>query len=60
MIKEAEERVRFLTPEQVDKLLADLLGHKRSMFGICVGYGLRQADVAKLRWESIDRERSVA
>lgn len=57
---EAKRRVRWLTPEQVSSLLRELPVHQRDVVLFALATGLRQSNVAKLRWDQVDLERRTA
>jgi integrase len=56
LFKEAEGRVRFISPEQVQALLAELPAHQRDMVMFALHTGLRQANVVGLEWSQINLE----
>jgi integrase len=56
LFKEAEGRIRFITPEQVQALLRELPAHQRDMVLFTLQTGLRQANVLKLEWSQINLE----
>lgn len=57
---EPKRRVRWITPEQAQRLLAELPEHQRDMALFALATGLRQANVVKLEWPQVDLERGVA
>jgi len=57
---EPKRRIRWITPEQAQKLLALLPEHQRDMATFALATGLRQANVLKLEWSQVDLERRVA
>jgi len=59
LYKEAKRRVRWLTPEQVQTLLAELPPHQQDMMLFALSTGLRQANVLKLEWSQVDLVRKV-
>jgi integrase len=59
LYKEAKRRVRWLTPEQVQRLLAELPPHQQDMMLFALSTGLRQANVLKLEWSQVDMVRKV-
>jgi integrase len=56
LFKEAEGRIRFITPEQVQVLLRELPAHQKDMVLFALQTGLRQANVVKLEWSQINLE----
>jgi integrase len=60
LFREAKRRIRWITPEQAQTLLAQLPQHQRDVVLFALATGLRQANVIKLEWSQIDLERSVA
>lgn len=56
LFKEAEGRIRFITPEQVQALLRELPAHQKDMVLFALQTGLRQANVVKLEWSQINLE----
>lgn len=57
LLPEPKRRVRFLTRAEADKLLAQLPEHLAEMARFSLATGLRQANVAGLRWDQVDLER---
>jgi integrase len=58
LFKEAEGRVRFITPEQVQALLRELPAHQQDMVVFALQTGLRQANVFKLEWPQVNLEQA--
>ena len=52
-------RVRFLTHEQAELLLANLPVHQREVVLFALATGLRQGNVLKLTWDQVDLERRI-
>ncbi len=50
MLKEPIRRVRFLTREETDRMLANLPEHLADMAAFTLATGLRAANVTGLRW----------
>lgn len=48
LYKEAKRRVRWLTPEQVQRLLKELPPHQQDMMVFALSTGLRQSNVVNL------------
>jgi integrase len=59
-LDEGNKRVRFLTHEEARRLLKHLPKHLRPIVEFSLATGLRQANVAHLRWEQVDLRRKVA
>ena len=59
LLPERNERLRFLTPTEVHRLLAVLEEPYRSMAQLAVSTGLRQGNVLKLTWEQVDFQNRV-
>ena len=57
---EPKRRVRWLTPEQARKLLAELPEHLGDMVRFSLATGLRQRNVAGLEWSQVDVQRRAA
>jgi integrase len=60
LFRESKRRIRWITPEQVRTLLAELPGHQRDLVLFALATGLRQANVLKLEWSQVDLARGVA
>lgn len=58
MRKENNARIRWLTREEANKLLNELPTHLNQLVRFSLATGLRQQNVLKLKWESIDLFRS--
>lgn len=56
LFKEAEGRIRFITPEQVQVLLQELPAHQKDMVLFALQTGLRQSNVLKLEWLEVNLE----
>jgi integrase len=57
---EPKRRVRWITPEQVHTLLAELPLHLVDMVRFSLATGLRQKNVTHLEWSQVDLSRGVA
>lgn len=57
---EPKQRIRWLTREQAERLLAELPPHLAAMARFSLATGLRQSNVTGLRWDQIDLARAVA
>jgi integrase len=60
MYKELKRRVRWITPDQVRKLLDELPYHQQEVTVFALATGLRQANVLQLTWQQVDLARSTA
>ena len=60
LFKEPEGRERSLTPEQANRLLAELPPHLRDMALFTLHTGLRQSNVLQLEWSCVDLARCHA
>lgn len=60
LYQESKRRIRWITPEQVTALLAQLPAHQRDLVLFALATGLRQANVLKLTWQQVDLVRQTA
>lgn len=60
MLKEAKRRIRWLTCEEADRLIAELPEHLAEMVRFTLATGLRRRNVTGLEWSQIDLSRRVA
>jgi integrase len=60
LFREAEGRVRSVTPQEFDKLHQQLPAHLADMALFAVATGLRQANVTGLEWRYVDLDRKHA
>jgi integrase len=60
MLKEPTRRVRFLTREDAQRLLAALPEHLAAMAAFSLATGLRRANVTGLQWTQVDLVRRLA
>lgn len=58
MRKEANERIRWLTPIEANRLLAELPEHLKNMAGFTLATGLRASNVTGLCWQDVNLERA--
>ena len=57
---EAKRRVRWLSKEEVTRLLNALPPHQKQLARFALATGLRQANVLRLRWSEVDLARTTA
>jgi integrase len=60
MLKEPTRRIRFLTRQEAQRLLAALPEHLADMAAFTLATGLRRANVTGLQWSQVDLERGIA
>ena len=60
LLPEPKRRVRWLTREEADRLLAELPEHLEAMARFSLATGLRQRNVADLEWSQVDLGRRSA
>lgn len=60
LYKEAKRRVRWITPEQANRLLSELPPHQCDITLFALATGLRQSNVVKLTWSQVDLQRKTA
>ena len=60
LLPEPKRRVRWLTREEADRLLAELPEHLAAMARFSLATGLRQRNVADLEWSQVDLGRRSA
>jgi integrase len=58
--KTGDVRVRYLTHEQAEALLANLPEHQRDVVLFALSTGLRQGNVLHLTWDRVDLHRRIA
>jgi len=54
LYKESARRIRWLTRDQAERLLAELPPHLAAMARFSLATGLRQSNVSYLRWDQVD------
>lgn len=54
LYKEAQRRVRWITPELAQLLILELPEHQKDITLFALSTGLRQANVIQLEWEQVD------
>lgn len=60
MLPEPQRRVRFITREQAELLIAELPAHLAAMVRFSLETGLRRANVTGLEWSQVDLPRRTA
>jgi integrase len=60
MLKEPGRRIRYLTHQEADRLLAELPPHLHDMTAFSLESGLRAANVTGMRWSAVDLGRRLA
>lgn len=60
MLKEPTRRIRYLTHNEAERLIAVLPGHMADMVAFTLATGLRRANVTGLEWSQVDLTRRVA
>jgi len=60
MLKEPTRRIRFLTRDEAQRLLAALPAHLADMAAFSLATGLRRANVTGLQWSQVDMARRIA
>jgi integrase len=60
MLKEPTRRVRFLSREEAQRLLAELPDHLAAMAAFSLATGLRRSNVTGLQWTQVDLVRRLA
>jgi len=60
LLREPKRRVRFLTHEEAERLIAALPSHLAAMMRLSLETGLRQANVSGLQWSQVDLARRCA
>lgn len=60
MLREPTRRIRFLTHDEAQRLLAELPEHLADMAAFTLATGLRAANVTGLQWSQVDLVRQLA
>lgn len=60
MLAEPKRRIRWITQDEAERLLAELPDHLAAMARFSLETGLRQANVTGLQWSQVDLTRRVA
>jgi integrase len=56
MLKENNERVRFLTEDEISRLMAECPEHLRRIVVCAINTGMRRGEILRLRWKQIRNE----
>lgn len=54
LYKEPKRRIRYLTPEQVQRLMRELPSHQKPVVAFALLTGLRKSNILNLRWSQVD------
>lgn len=60
MLKEPTRRIRYLTHNEAERLIAVLPAHMADMVAFTLATGLRRANVTGLEWSQVDLTRRIA
>jgi integrase len=60
MLKEPTRRIRYLTHNEAERLIAVLPAHMADMVAFTLATGLRRANVTGLEWSQVDLARRIA
>lgn len=60
LLPEPKRRIRFLTPDEADRLLSVLPDHLEAMARFSLSTGLRMSNVTGLEWSQVDLQRRCA
>ncbi|HVT35759.1 MAG TPA: site-specific integrase [Nevskiaceae bacterium] len=60
MYQVQSKRVRWATPEEAERILAELPPHQRAMMRFSLATGVRQRNVCRLEWSQVDLARCCA
>ncbi len=60
MLPEPKRRIRWLTREEAERLIAELPEHLAEMVRFSLATGLRKSNVTGLEWPQVDLQRRVA
>jgi integrase len=59
MLPEPKRRIRWITREEADRLIAELPRHLSDIVAFSLATGLREANVCGLTWQQLDLQRRV-
>ncbi len=54
-----DKRVRFLTVEEINRLLSVCSGSLFGIVGLAINTGMRRGEILKLKWEDVDFENGI-
>lgn len=60
MLPEPKRRIRWITRDEADRLIAELPEHLAAMVRFSLSTGLRQRNVVALQWTQVDLKRRIA
>jgi integrase len=60
LLPEPKKRVRWLTQEEINRLLDELPDHLKSIVEFAIETGLRHSNILGLKWSQVDLERQCA
>ena len=60
LLPEPKQRIRWLTPDEADRLIAELPAHLTAMVRFSLATGLREMNVVTLEWNQVDLEQRRA
>jgi integrase len=60
LLPEAKRRIRWITQQEAERLIAELPEHLAAMMRFSLETGLRQANVTGLEWSQVDLARKTA
>lgn len=54
LYKEPKRRIRYLTPDQIQRLMQELPAHQKPVVAFALLTGLRKSNILHLRWSQVD------
>ena len=54
LYKEPKRRIRYLTPDQIQRLMQELPAHQKPVVAFALLTGLRKGNILNLRWSQVD------
>ena len=54
LYKEPKRRIRYLTPDQIQRLIQELPSHQKPVVAFALLTGLRKGNILNLRWSQVD------
>lgn len=58
-LKEKNKRLRFLTAEEIEKLLDSCYGHLNSIVKMAIFSGMRKSEILNLKWKDVDFQNNL-